>query len=207
MLPNAQWIEESDGTVKSTAEVAEVRIAARATPEQRMAVTAELQEAVIRLGTDTLGRQSLQRPFNVSMPAAVQRIASRPVEYYLNQPDPTAHGRAGLVREFIFLTNSIYSEIHARLSFAVSCLILVIVGCALGMMFKSGNFLTAFAISVVPALLCIALIATGQHTCEGIPYNLQNFHNPLRTGIALIWSGNAIVLLLAGVLMWRMQRQ
>ena len=58
------------------------------------------------------------------------------------------------------------------------------------MMFKSGNFLTAFAISVVPALICIALIVAGQHTCENIPWKLENFHNPLNLGIALIWSGN-----------------
>ena len=38
------------------------------------------------------------------------------------------------------------------------------VGAALGMMFKSGNFLSAFALSAVPALVCIALIVTGQHT-------------------------------------------
>ena len=59
------------------------------------------------------------------------------------------------------------------------------------MMFRSGNFLTAFALSVVPALICIALIVAGQHTCENVPWKLDNFQNPLNLGLALIWSGNA----------------
>jgi hypothetical protein len=206
ILPSGQWTEEQNGNVKSTADVAEVRITARATPEHRIAVTAELHEAVIRLGAETIGHQSLQRPFTVAMTPAVEAIAQRPVKYYINSDAPPK-GREALLREFIYLRNSIYSEIHARLSFAVSCLILVIVGCALGMMFKSGNFLTAFAISVAPALLCIALIATGQHTAEDVPWNLQNFHNGLMAGITLIWSGNVMVLILAVVLMWRLQRQ
>jgi hypothetical protein len=97
---------------------------------------------------------------------------------------------------------------HSRASFAVSCLILVIIGAALGMMFKSGNFLTAFAISVVPALMCIALIVTGANVCSSIPWrNLESFENPLKAGLALIWSGNAIVLVIAISLMWRLQRQ
>jgi hypothetical protein len=89
----------------------------------------------------------------------------------------------------------------------VSCLILVIVGCCLGMMFKSGNYLTAFALSVIPALVCIALIVAGQHTCENVPWNLTNFKNPLNLGLTLIWSGNAMVLVIAVALGWRLQRQ
>ena len=107
----------------------------------------------------------------------------------------------------LYLGNAIHSEMHSRASFAVSCLILVIVGCALGMMFKSGNFLTAFAISVVPALLCIALIVTGANVSNSIPFKLENFHNPLNAGLALIWSGNVAVLLIAVALMWKLQRQ
>jgi hypothetical protein len=86
-------------------------------------------------------------------------------------------------------------------------LILVIVGCALGMMFKSGNFLSAFALSVVPALVCIALIVAGQHTCENVPWKLDNFQNPLSLGLSLIWSGNVVVLVLAAVLWTRLTRQ
>ncbi len=94
----------------------------------------------------------------------------------------------------------ITAEGHSRASFAVSCLILVMVGCVLGMLFKSGDFLTAFGISVVPALLTIALISTGQHLGENGP-------DSLRAGIGVIWSGNVGVFVLAVVLLARLQRQ
>ena len=95
-----------------------------------------------------------------------------------------------------------------RASFAVSCFVLVLVGCAMGMMFRSGNFLTAFAVSFIPALMTITLIIAGQQTCGNIPWNRgAHWVNPLNTGIALIWSGNAINLLLAIGLLWRLQRQ
>jgi hypothetical protein len=90
---------------------------------------------------------------------------------------------------------------NSRSAFAVSCLILVIVGCALGMMFRTGNFLTAFALSVIPAILTITLIVTGQQIA-------QNTHMSaaLPMGLTLIWSGNVVVAILAVVLMGRLQR-
>ena len=87
-----------------------------------------------------------------------------------------------MAREQTFIWNTVRSKLHSRASFAMSCLILVMVGCALGMMFRSGNFLNAFALSVVPALISIALIITGQHTAENIPKELINFHNPYELG-------------------------
>jgi hypothetical protein len=77
-------------------------------------------------------------------------------------------------------------------------------------MFRSGNFLNAFAVSVVPALISIALIITGQHTCENLPPAHQitsSFSNPLNLGLALIWSGNAVVAVIALALIGKLQRQ
>jgi lipopolysaccharide export LptBFGC system permease protein LptF len=98
------------------------------------------------------------------------------------------------------LQSRIVAEIHSRVSFAVSCLILVVVGCALGMMFRTGNYLGAFSLSVIPALLCIALMVTGQHVVE-------NESNLLKLGLGIIWSGNAIVLILATILLGHLRRQ
>ena len=81
------------------------------------------------------------------------------------------------------------------------------VGYGLGVMFRSGNYLTAFAVSVAPALLSIVLIVTGQHICENIPQEVsKNFVNPLQMGLIVIWTGNAIVLGLAVVLLVRLRR-
>jgi len=77
----------------------------------------------------------------------------------------------------------------------------------LGMMFKSGNFLTAFAVSVIPAMLSIVLIVTGQHTAESTPFLIGPNNNPLMTGLTMIWLGNVVIAATAIALLWRLQRQ
>ena len=75
------------------------------------------------------------------------------------------------------------------------------------MMFRSGNFLALLPSSAFPALICIALIITGQHTCENVPRDVTNFHNPFDLGRDIIWSGNVMVAVIAVTLLGRLQRQ
>jgi lipopolysaccharide export LptBFGC system permease protein LptF len=139
------------------------------------------------------------RRLNVSMSEEIRQLQNRDVKHYMKGSGQPA---ARLRKEVIKLQNGIEAERHGRASFAVSCLILVVVGCALGMMFRSGNFLTAFAISVIPAMVTITLIIMGQQTCQNATVKDQ-----LRTGLMLIWSGNAAVAVLATALMWRLHKQ
>jgi hypothetical protein len=108
----------------------------------------------------------------------------------------------------VYANNAARSELHSRASFAMSCLTLVIVGCALGVMFRSGNFLNAFAASFVPALLCITLIICGQQTATHVPWVVgPAFKDPLPMGLVFIWGGNAAVLASAIFLTYRLQRR
>ena len=152
-------------------------------------------------------RAVLPLSFRVDMPPAVQQLEQRKLDYYVS-PEANASGNQNrLKRELIVIRNDLVSEMHARMAFALSCLILVLVGCALGMMFRSGNFLTAFAVSFVPALMTITLIIAGQQACGNIPWTRgSDWVNPLNMGVALIWSGNAINLGIASVLLWRLWR-
>jgi hypothetical protein len=104
------------------------------------------------------------------------------------------------------LLNQIIAECHNRASFAISCLILVMVGSALGMIFRSGNFLNAFAVSFIPALLSITLTIAGQRTAANFPYK-ANASDPLMLGLSLIWTGNVINLILAAGLLLRLHRK
>lgn len=146
-------------------------------------------------------RPDFDRRAAAAMPAAVGALARRPVDYYLHSPTVNALARKNFGEDLMRLRNSIRAEMNSRASFAVSCLILVIVGCALGMMFRSGNFLTAFALSVIPAILTIALIVTGQQVSK----NTQ-LHAALSMGLGLIWVGNALVAVLAAILVGRLQK-
>jgi hypothetical protein len=108
----------------------------------------------------------------------------------------------------VAVNNSARSELHGRASFAISCLILVMIGCGLGTAFKSGNMLNAFAVSFVPALLSITLIFCGQQAATHVPFDMgPAFHDPLMTGLAFIWGGNLLVLAAAIYLTVRLQQR
>jgi lipopolysaccharide export LptBFGC system permease protein LptF len=202
-------VEESQGRVVETTEAQEVRISARPDSEQTMAVSLRVLGATRQVGNEVFRRRDFIQPLTVPMSPTLRELSHQPPAYFLSAGHVPSDDRASLQRVLIRLSNGIQSELHARASFAVSCFILVLVGCALGLMFRSGNFLSAFAISVVPALLCVTLIVTGQRMSEGIPSVVTaSFANSQLTGgLTLIWSGNAIVAVLAVVLLWRLQRQ
>jgi lipopolysaccharide export system permease protein len=156
----------------------------------------------------TTARPDYIQSFTVPMSQAVKSFASRGLDYY-ESPAARAFGdQQNLTREKISLFNAIIAESNGRASFAISCLILVMAGCALGMMFKSGNFLTAFAVSFIPALLSITLIIAGQRTAAHLPIHFNPANNsPLQAGLVLVWIGNAVNLVLAATLLWRLGRK
>jgi lipopolysaccharide export LptBFGC system permease protein LptF len=155
----------------------------------------------VQLGSEpgAASRMSFSRPFRVPLAGRLAAIEARTPQSYLHGATKSSD-LAKLRRKLTALRNGIEAEIHGRASFAVSCLILVIVGCALGMIFKTGNFLNAFGLSVIPALICIALIVTGQHVSE-------NDNSTLNLGLGLIWSGNVAVLALAVALLAHLHRR
>src|SRR5699024_2279604 len=103
-------------------------------------------------------RPDFQNQLSIPMPQSLVALADRPVSYFAHSPSISPAAQDKFQHDLIRLNNNIHAEINGRAAFAVSSLILVIVGCALGMMFQSGNFLNAFAISVIPAILIISLI-------------------------------------------------
>ena len=207
VIAPARLVQERDGKADFTWDAAELELSARPVASDQLTVQAALRNVDAQTREGTMALTNFARHFTVPMPPRLKEIEGHDVEFYRSARGIPHDQHAMLERELIRLSNGIQSEMHSRASFAVSCLILVIVGCALGMMFKSGNFLTAFALSVIPALVCIALIVAGQHTCENVPWKLDNFQNPINLGIALIWSGNGIVLTLAVLLWGRLARE
>jgi lipopolysaccharide export LptBFGC system permease protein LptF len=167
---------------------------------RRMVVNVRGYDVIVEADEDPAAHETYLRPINIAMPEDLLAIERNDVRHYLNSKTASRRDQDDLKYNYYKLLASIRSEMHSRASFAVSCFILVMVGCALGMISKSGNFLSAFAVSVVPALLCIALIVTGQHVCENTPKSMG-------MGLSLIWSGNVIVLIMAVFLLGKLQRQ
>jgi lipopolysaccharide export LptBFGC system permease protein LptF len=185
--------------------------------EQRVAVRIELRDLQAHsLEGTTPPRKSFAYDFSVPMPPDVRAVENNSYKQYHIDPNrPRAElaamdltpERRRLLRELTVLTNDIVTESNSRISFALSCVVLTLLGCALGMMFRSGNFLTAFAVSFVPALIAITLIVAGQRVGGSVPSNFPKADNPIQLGLGLIWAGNAANLVLAGGLWWRLQRQ
>jgi len=198
----------------TSAQAREARV--RVSPDnaaKTMVVTLELTDLTLKTpasGPEPAERASWQRTAEVPMDQYLQELRNtRTMKAYMS--DPTLGAPDLLRRDEVVVNNAVRGELHGRASFAVSCLILVLVGWALGMMFKSGNFLTAFAVSFIPALLCITLVVAGQQTADHVPdvitADFLRSNPPLQLGIALIWSGNVIVLGMAVVLIGRMRRR
>lgn len=200
-------VNRAGGGLNATAN--QIRITFLSDPDNnRIIVQTELRDAEVSTG-ETPNQFSSYNPVDIAipMPPDLERIERRPPEWYLSSRTVGAKDQQALRQVVVHLINYCKSEMHGRASFAVSCFVLVLIGSSLGLMFKSGNFLSAFAVSVVPALISIALIVTGQHTMEGIPNPVTIHNNPLHLGMTLIWSGNAAVLLIGLILLTKLQRR
>ena len=177
-----------------------LRCAASAAAKE-MRLDFQLHDVIVgaESGTKRAG-QAFTRYFRIPMPEELGELARRTPDYYLRKADIKGEDLQRLRRKLPGLRNGIEAEIHGRVSFAVSCFILVMVGCSLGMIFRTGNYLSAFALSTIPALFCIALIVTGQHVAS-------NSAGGLKMGLTVIWSGNVLVSGLAAGLMGYLRRQ
>lgn len=155
----------------------------------------EVRDATLWYQDQPAELQSKQWNLAMPMPTQISDLSKRSARDYLTLKDVFSSEKLKALRYDIFKQqNQIESELHARLSFALSCFFLALVGAIIGMMFKSGNFVSAFAVSVGPALIAIVLIVTGQHICESVPKDLgPNFRDPLSFGLTVLWSGVAIV--------------
>ena len=93
------------------------------------------------------------------------------------------------------LATEIELELHSRLAFGVSCVALVLLGAALGIVFRSGHLLTAFGVSFIPAALCLITIFTGKHIAEKSSISMG-------AGIVFLWSG-ILAVALADIIIYR----
>lgn len=199
-------IEGREGTIDALARSVVIEPVA-SQRDERLFVTIDLYDATLLVDGSPTSRQSFQHRFEVPMPPEVARLKGKRVNDYLNADWVDEPARARLRALVTDLTNSIEAERHSRFGFAVSCVTLVIVGACIGLVSRSGNFVGAFAVSSIPAVVAIVLIVSGKHVAENVPSRIPaDFSNPLDFGLTLLWSGNVIVALVGLVLYLRLSR-
>jgi lipopolysaccharide export LptBFGC system permease protein LptF len=201
-----QFHEESNGQVRLSAQGSICHVTITPDPDNDQAyVLVEMKDALVDAG-DSQTTAQLSRKFVIQLTPDIAAYKNRTFAQYSSQHLRDSKATEKLVFAFTDLVAHIIGEVHARAAFVVSCLFLVLVGASLGMMFRSGNFLTAFAVSVIPAMLSTVLIVTGQHTVESTPLHpLQS--SPMALGITIIWTGNIVIGVSALVLVWRLQKR
>ena len=95
-----------------------------------------------------------------------------------------------LQRQIRKVLADIAAEIHSRLVFGTGCVSMILIGIGLGIIQKEGHLLAAFGASCVPAAGLIVCIMSGKHITE-------NLGSQSVSGIALMWTGLALLSLLA----------
>lgn len=92
------------------------------------------------------------------------------------------------------LRDALLAELHSRVAYGVSCFLMVAMGAALGLMFRGGQFISAFAISAVPASAVITMLLMG----KGM---VRNQDLPPELGLTCIWGG-IVLLVLANIVIY-----
>jgi lipopolysaccharide export LptBFGC system permease protein LptF len=97
------------------------------------------------------------------------------------------------------LVRRLTCEIHSRCAFSASVLVLVVLGAALGIIFRGGQMLTAFVISFLPGLFTTVMNIMGRQLSEK--------DNTALLGLGVMWGGIAIVTLVDAVVLTRFLRR
>jgi lipopolysaccharide export LptBFGC system permease protein LptF len=93
--------------------------------------------------------------------------------------------------------HQIIGTLHSRLSFCASALVTIVLAAALGIIFRNGQFLTAFAISFLPGLVLVAMNMMGRRQAESPDPALHMI------GIGVIWGGIVLLALVDLVVLTR----
>lgn len=102
--------------------------------------------------------------------------------------DPLAPLRAKGRKTWAGTVRKIVGSIHERTALSLSVFVLVILGAALGIVFRGAHVMTAFGLSFIPALLILVTIVTGKQ--------MSNNAGTHSLGLSVIWGGLVLVAVL-----------
>lgn len=95
------------------------------------------------------------------------------------------HIRLRALNEMIQQSLKVICELHSRLAFSTSVLVMLVLAAALAIIFRGGQLLTAFVISFLPGLLVVVMNIAGRQLAEKPPTHL--------VGLLVIWAGIGLI--------------
>jgi len=115
-------------------------------------------------------------------------------------PSPIlARQQVSLLDEIGDTLTDIRAEVNSRLVFGIGCVPMILIGIGLGILQRGGHLLSAFGSSCVPAAVLIVAIISGKNLTVNL--GVQSL-----TGLIIMWSGLAFLLLLAAVVYRKLSR-
>jgi lipopolysaccharide export LptBFGC system permease protein LptF len=156
----------------------DVRAGVKTSPRRKEGVTIE----------QVLLPAEVQNEMAVCTPATVVNAAvSLPLDESL------ASRRAGLIKLAQEYVRKIVATINFRLGYTSSVLVTLLMGAALGIIFRGSRALAAFALALVPFFSVLVLIVIGQKLTEDA--------HTTQIGPLVAWGGLALVLVADGIIL------
>ena len=124
--------------------------------------------------------------------------------------NPTIHSDLDLLNNshVVKLRRDIISEMHTRAAYSLSCLLMVMLGGVLGLIFRGGQFVSALVTATVPATAVIVTILMGKNIAQNPDVLLAD--NPdasITMGITIIWGGIVLLAVATGLTYWRVSKK
>ncbi|MEM1012452.1 MAG: LptF/LptG family permease [Planctomycetota bacterium] len=183
-------------------------------------VTFRLDDAAVTIDGETTINRDIERRVVIPAPDWTIDFAGLTAADYLDDTSVaigagrmSSGDKRALIKRLTMQNGDVVGELHARGAFIVACLMLPMVGAAMGLLTRSGNFLVAFALSTIPAAVCIAMILFGQQLASEVgPITDADLERPgdmmpSAARLAVIWSGDAVVAIGGALLVWRVRRR
>lgn len=141
----------------------------------------------------TLSLDNLQAPPELTADVAQVSAAEvvRPTRP-LSLPPELEERRIGLARGAADLVRKIWATIHFRLGLTCSTLVTVLMGAALGIIFRGSRALAAFAVALIPFFTIFILMLLGRKLGEDV--------RTASLGPIVTWGGLVLVLLADGLI-------
>lgn len=167
----------------------------------RNVVLAELEDVELRQLNAPEAEPSRAEKHSLGMLRMPGRLSDKltgvTLEKLYNHPEayPTVETLSRNLRERIrdHIQPRIVAELHGRLAYGFGCILLAPIGGALGLIYRGGHILTAFALCCLPALVLIVLVVMGRQL-------IVNPEAGAAVGKAAIWSGVALLGAMTGYL-------
>jgi len=148
------------------------------------------------LGPFAVPEDLVQRAQEVSLPD----LAAHPASHNVSER-VAAKARRLYDKEQARLLTKVRAEIHLRLSYGTSCFLMVLLGGALGLLWRGGQVLAAFAISAVPGAAVTIMLVMGRELIKSKSQGSDTI------GVAVIWGGIALLALATGTIYARPLRR